>query len=53
MKHLTTRMLAIIVALLASLSMMLAIVSLPHLAYAVGADDGSAQGADQSVAPTP
>ena len=47
MKHLTTRMLAIIVALLASLSMMLAIVSLPHLAYAVGADDGSAQGADQ------
>ena len=53
MKHLTTRMLAIIVALLASLSMMLAIVSLPHLAYAVGAGCGSAQGADQSVAPTP
>lgn len=53
MKHLTRRTIAIIVALLSSLALTLAVVSLPRQAYAVdGADaGGAAQGSDGGATP--
>ena len=41
MKHLSHRTIAIIVALLSTLSLALAVISLPHQAYAVDGTDGT------------
>ena len=41
MKHLSHHTIAIIVALLSTLSLALAVISLPHQAYAVDGTDGT------------
>ena len=57
MKHLSHRTIAIIVALLSTLSLALAVISLPHQAYAVDGTDGTSgtnstsQGSDGDSAP--
>ena len=43
MKHLSHRTIAIIVALLSTLSLALAVISLPHQAYAVDGTDGTSE----------
>ena len=57
MKHLSHHTIAIIVALLSTLSLALAVISLPHQAYAVDGTDGTSgtnstsQGSDGDSAP--